>query len=254
MGIGVSWRVVAASAAGTTHISAGRACEDSYSAQVHVRPGASPVLSMFVADGAGSASHGGEGAAAAVEAAARFVAEACTPELDGKLARQCIVKVRRRLYTRAAKLGLAKRDFACTFLGLLSSPSATLLMQVGDGGIVVDVGAGPELPIAPVIGEYANMTSFVTDEDALDVLTAKRYPGPANRVAMFSDGLQRLALDLATLRPHGPFFERLFQVLGTAGDGKDAELQAALLRFLTSPAVNARTDDDKTLALAVLVA
>jgi hypothetical protein len=103
-------------------------------------------------------------------------------------------------------------------------------------------------------GEYANMTRFVTDEDALDALTTMIYPAPVSRVAVFTDGLERLAIDLSSLRPHAPLFDRLFGVLGSASKAKDDEIRAALVRFLNSPAVNERTDDDKSLALAIRIA
>lgn len=41
--------------------------------------------------------------------------------------------------------------------------------------------------------------------------------------------------------------------LSTVGDDRDEELQQALLRLLSGPAVHQRTDDDKALALAVLL-
>ena len=126
-------------------------------------------------------------------------------------------------------------------------------MQIGDGGIVVDVGNGLEVPVIPMSGEYANMTNFVTDEDAIDVLLTKTFLSKANRVAVFSDGMQRLALNMATNTAHEPFFEPLFRVLSTANTQQEELLQSALVEFLNSSSVNERTDDDKTLALAILV-
>ncbi len=103
-------------------------------------------------------------------------------------------------------------------------------------------------------GEYANMTQFVTDEDALDVLVTKDYSVPMTQVAVLTDGLQRLALNIAENTPHGPFFAPFFRALGACGPEKDEELHSALVRFLSSDAVNKRTDDDKTLALGIAVA
>jgi hypothetical protein len=137
---------------------------------------------------------------------------------------------------------------------VLSTPETTLVMQIGDGGAVIDVGAGLELAVAPMEGEYANSTRFVIDDDAADRLATCRYPHPVLRAAAFSDGIQRLALDLASGRPHAPLFERLFEVTAGAAPGREEELHAALVRFLNSPDVNERTDDDKTLALAVRTA
>ena len=157
------------------------------------------------------------------------------------------------MYKRQELQGLKARDFACTLLGVISSKLGTMVFQVGDGGVVIDVGAGLEVPIAPMAGEYANMTHFVTDEDAVNVLATKAFQSAAGRVAVFSDGLQRLALNMATNTAHEPFFAPFFKVLASASEAQEDELQAALARFLASPAVNERTDDDKTLALAVQI-
>jgi hypothetical protein len=148
-------------------------------------------------------------------------------------------------------LGLAARDFTCTFLGALSSPKGTLVLQIGDVGVVLDVGDGLELAVVPMVGEYANMTYFVTDEDAVDVLVTKTYPDPANRLAVFSDGLQRLALNMVTNTPHKPFFDPFFNGMLKAIPEQEDQLHPLLVKFLGSDPVNERTNDDKTLALAV---
>ncbi len=170
-----------------------------------------------------------------------------------EMAVELIMAVRDRLYAVAEKTRLTARDFACTFLGVISSPLGTLVLQIGDGGIVLDVGAGLEVPVVPMTGEYANMTHFVTDEDAVTVLATKVFVARAIRVAAFSDGLQRLALNMANNTAHEPFFAPFFKVLASSTAAQEDELQSALARFLSGPAVNERTDDDKTLALAVLV-
>ncbi len=249
----MTWRVVAASAVGTSHLATNTGCQDSCLAQVETDPSKPPLLTIFVADGAGSADHGGTGAELAIEAAAAFVAEYYTqPEfaLNDQWAVDCIQAVRAKIYATANQQGHKARDYACTFLGVVASPLGTLLMQIGDGGIVVDVGMGLTVPITPMSGEYANMTNFVTDENAIDVLKVVVLPTTAHKVAVFSDGIQRLALNMATNTAHEPFFTPFFAVLATATTAQEDHLQTELARFLNSPAVNERTDDDKTLALA----
>ncbi len=252
----MSWRVVNASEVGTSHLGVNRPCEDSSWASVDVTPAGVEVLSIFVSDGAGSAARGGDGAEMAVQAAADFMASKLAEAEFGfndALAVDLVVQVRSRIYAAAELQGLKARDFACTLLGVISSKLGTMVFQVGDGGVVIDVGAGLEVPIAPMAGEYANMTHFVTDEDAVNVLATKAFQSAAGRVAVFSDGLQRLALNMATNTAHEPFFAPFFKVLASASEAQEDELQAALARFLASPAVNERTDDDKTLALAVQI-
>jgi hypothetical protein len=253
----VSWLVVAASEIGTSHTENGRSCEDSCWAQVSVTKDGLPFLSIFVADGAGSAARGGEGAELAIAAAAGFIEKKLKLNefgLTDDLAVECVTAVRTVIDSQANAHGLKPRDFACTFLGVLSFQNGTLLMQVGDGGIAVDTGQGLEVPIEPMGGEYANMTSFVTDDNAISVLKTKDYSVAAVKIAVFSDGLQRLALNMAENTAYEPFFSPFFNVLAKSTPDQEDELQAALMRFLGSAAVNDRTDDDKTLALAVMTA
>lgn len=251
----MTWRVLASSQPGTSHTSSGKPCEDSCWAQVHQTAGGLPLLSVFVCDGAGSASRGGKGADEAIQAAAKFLEKYVAQVefgLNDEWAVGCITAVREHLYQLAAAENLVPREFACTFLGVIVVPTAALAFQIGDGGIVLDAGNGLELAVEPMSGEYANMTHFVTDDDAVTLLKSRVYQSQVTKVAAFSDGLQRLALNMTSNTPHEPFFAPFFKVLSTVGQDKEDELTAALVEFLNSERVNERTDDDKTLALALL--
>ncbi|WP_298829441.1 PP2C family serine/threonine-protein phosphatase [uncultured Piscinibacter sp.] len=250
----MTWRLVYASEVGTSHAHTGTPCQDSCWAQVDQLADGQPLLSLFVADGAGSAAKGGEGAELAIEAAAALIAKKVKQGefgLGDTLATDIVLAVRERIYAAAEIERLKARDFACTFLGVLSTSTGTLVLQVGDGGVVVDTGAGLEVAVVPMSGEYANMTHFVTDEDAVTVLATKSYPDRALKVAAFTDGVQRLALNMATNTPHEPFFSPFFNGMAKATAEQEDQLQGLLVKFLGSQPVNERTDDDKTLALAL---
>lgn len=209
---------------------------------------------MFAADGAGSAVCAEQGAEIAIEAALTYLDLLMhEPEfgLSDLLAVEFIKIIRDRIYTTAADKGRTARDFACTFLGLISSDQGTLAFQVGDGGIVLDTGSGLELAIPPMNGQYANMTYFVTDEDAIDHLASQPYPGRADRAAVFTDGVQMLAINMANQTVHEPFFTPFFGVLAHVDETKRSQLEPALARFLNSDQVNERTDDDKSMVIAV---
>lgn len=252
----MTWRLVHASEVGTSHLLTGASCQDSCWAQVGQLANGQPFLSVFVSDGAGSALKGGEGAEIAMEAAAAFIAKKLERGefgLSDTLATDIVLAVRERIYAAAETVNLKARDFACTFIGVLSWAQGTLVLQVGDGGVVLDTGSGLELAIVPMTGEFANMTNFVTDDNAVTVLITKAYPERALKVAAFTDGIQRLALNMAHNTPHEPFFAPFFKGMERATSEQEDMLQGLLIRFLSSQPVNERTDDDKTLALALWI-
>lgn len=102
----------------------GTPCQDSCWAQIDQLVDKEPLLSIFVSDGAGSAAKGGEGAELAIEAAAALIAKKLKQGefgLSDALATEIVIAVRECIYAAADAAGLKARDFACTFLGLLST-------------------------------------------------------------------------------------------------------------------------------------
>ena len=102
----------------------------------------------------------------------------------------------------------------------------------------------------PDSGEYTNSTYFITDESALNSLRINKVTTAINEIALFSDGLQHLALSYESKTPHSPFFEPMFAILRDKKDTNCDYLDQQLTHFLKSDSINARTDDDKTLILA----
>ncbi|WP_261566294.1 PP2C family serine/threonine-protein phosphatase [Frankia gtarii] len=255
----MTWRVIARSEVGTSHIKRSLPCDDDCLIAQYPLPGGDELLAVVVADGAGSAEHGGEGAQVAIAAvAATLQSHLGEPEnmLDASLAEILVTAAHDGIESRAASDNLQPRDFACTLLGVLAAPKlGTMAFQIGDGGIVLDVGNGLELAVVPMAGEYANMTYFVTQENFREVLAVRTFDSMATKISAFTDGLQGIALDLATDAPHEPFFRPFFTKLEAAADEDEEilldKLSLALGRFLQGPQVNERTDDDKTLAVAV---
>lgn len=249
----MSWRYAGAAAIGTSHALQQTPCQDAFHVEAFPLLGGGQLLMAFVADGAGSAASSDAGAALAVRAAAEYTLEEALLDdalFDAEFARALVAHVRAALAALAQERGQPLRDFACTFLGLIAQPAQTLVFQIGDGAIVLGDEQSLSLALDPMSGEYANMTYFLSDEDALERVVVAEL-GAVARIALFSDGLQRLALNAADQSPHLPFFAPFFKTLATATTASRAQLDEALARFLSSPAVNERTDDDKTLVLAL---
>ena len=249
------WRIVQASSTGTSHIEHGEVCQDEYFAGVFDTPGGEAYFLGLVSDGAGSASHGGRGASIVCEAGSvvieQLVREVVSLSgLTSEAVTSWVVAIRQRICQAAEAEGLASRDFACTLLGAVIGTNTAAFFQVGDGAIVIGDGDSFAPVFWPETGEYANMTYFVTDEDALAHLRVEISLSPPDEVAMFSDGLQRLALVYESRTAYTPFFEPMFSVLRKADLAACGTLSDQLARFLSSPKVNERTDDDKTLVLA----
>lgn len=255
----MTWRVIARSEVGTSHIKRSLPCDDDcLIAQYPLRDGGE-LLAVVVADGAGSAQHGGKGAQVAIAAVAAALQSHMGESentLDASLAEILVTAAHDKIESRAASDNLRPRDFACTLLGVFAAPRlGTMAFQIGDGGIVLDIGNGLELAVVPMAGEYANMTHFITQENFREILAVRTFDSMATKISVFTDGLQGIALDLTADAPHKPFFMPFFTKLEAAA-GEDEEvlldkLSLALARFLQGPQVNERTDDDKTLAIAV---
>ena len=245
------WRFIAASTAGTSHVVSSRPCEDAYIIFEQVAPDGSPFLFAAVADGAGSAANAQIGSHIAVEIAAASALSlwrTSNPFPHERSPLSFSMQFAAPLIQPRAE-GAEPRDFATTFLAAVCAGGRTTLIQIGDGVIACDFGEGLHIPIRPMCGEYANQTRFITDEDAFSIATASTTNALPIRLALMSDGLQRLAINMSTSTPHEPFFSPFFSALASATDDVIPTLTIALQRFLESPQVNARTDDDKTLVV-----
>ncbi|SOY52703.1 conserved hypothetical protein [Cupriavidus taiwanensis] len=161
-----------------------------------------------------------------------------------------VIAIQEAVRRAAAAVEATPRDYACTLVGAVVGTCNAVFFQIGDGAIVVSNRVAQGVVFWPEAGPYANMTHFVTDEDALDHLCIEMASVEVEEIALFSDGLQRLALAFDTRLPHHPFFDPMFGVLRSKKLEECEAVSAQLSKFLSSPQVNERTDDDKTLILA----
>lgn len=243
------WKAVYVSDRGTAHKADRSPCQD----VCRVRQVES-VLIAVCADGAGSASHAHIGADLACWC---FVEHLSAVAQSGKV-RDGVTRedaigwcqiIRDALTRRAERLQVPVRDLACTLLGAVVGDSSAVFLQIGDGAMVVSEGHGYETVFWPQSGEYANTTNFLTDPEFERSLEFSVRIGPITEVAAFTDGLERLILRFADRTVHSPFLQPMFTAMRSAAEMGD--YFKALRRFLHSERVNERTNDDKTLILAV---
>jgi hypothetical protein len=253
-GTGNNWQFAAGQQRGSSHEATGGVCEDAYS----VRLPAPDLLVIAVADGAGSAQHAQTGATAASErGAAQLCArlESAGATLDDltleEILREAMGVALEAIQEEAVLRQVSDRELATTLILVIAHPEFIAAAQIGDGATVIADASGEILSLTvPAPGEYINEVVFLTSVNAIQAAQVKIRRGRANRVAVFTDGLQMLGLQWPEFAPHEGFFTPLFDFIAGAAD----ELQATkeLETFLSSEKIAALTDDDQTLVLAAL--
>ena len=245
------WKYVAASMIGTSHLkSKDGVCQDAH------RCAFSPDVDRLVcvvSDGAGSASRSAEASRLVTDRVADLLGKAPEEDLHTEgYARRMVSELRLAIEELAESHDLPLRQFACTLLVAIVTDSTCTFWQLGDGAICFRQSGieGYRVAIWPSKGEYANTTYFITDPDAASELEWDSVEMEVADIAVFSDGLERLALDFKTQEAHSKFFSGFFPHLYDKEAGIVVSIQTQLAAFLASDRVNSKTDDDKTLILA----
>jgi serine/threonine protein phosphatase PrpC len=242
------WRCLAASVMGTSHISQGRPCQDA-NATVVTDDGS---LIVAVADGAGSAKRAEEGSQCVVQCATKYLREKLADSKPQSI-EQCEELIREAF--RRARSGLEEiapgenlDDVATTLLLTVVTDGWLSTIQIGDGAVVCRTPSGA-IRVLSKLGdhEYLNETTFLTSPDYQRYLHIVTVPSEEiSGLAMLTDGIELLAIRYADNTGHEPFFRSVFEftenIVSTDGELAD---------FLASERVCERTDDDKTLVLAV---
>jgi len=246
----MSWRWAAASKIGTSHVKQGTRKQDAYAC---FEP-APATLCAIVCDGAGSAQFGGQGASVICRSLITGLREHFRQgrELPSdELIWSLIDQARDMLSAAAEKRYLSRRAFASTLLLAIASKAEALTVHVGDGAIVARDSQGCWRALSwPENGEYASTTYFLTDDPSPRARIV-RWVEKFDAFAVFSDGIEDLALDQKAQTAHEPFFRSMSKPLDTSTEtGRSVGLSRALTDFLGSERVCERTDDDKTLILA----
>ncbi len=250
-----AWRVVGASVIGTAHTRAGMPCQDAH--RWLVLPDGSLVIT--VADGAGSAARADEGAHLAVDAAIAALTDLLQEGLPtdettwSAVAIEAFGAAHAAIDTHAEGMHTTIRDYATTLTIVVATDGQLVVGQIGDGLAVAEGDDGEMfVAVSPQRGEYANEVALLTMPEAVENVAVALFTTPVRAVAVTTDGLLRLAVRLPSYAPHVPFFRPLFAFLKETTDAVTAD--RALAAFLASERIAQRTDDDKTLVLAVRVA
>jgi hypothetical protein len=250
------WKYTCASVPGKAHTGRGEEGQDSCRAGT-VQLGEADFFIGIAADGAGSTTDGGRGAD--IACGTLYTQIAGTLRETGNLSlvtdemvKDWIAAARLAISAEAQARGKPLREYACTLLGSVAGKGGAIFFQIGDGAIVTGTGAEYQTLFWPEQGEYANTTYFVTDEQYQDHLHILHTEVP-DKLALFTDGLQNLVLSFALKKAHAGFFQPLFLALEQHPENGFDDFSAQLAIFLCREDINQRSDDDKTLVLAVTI-
>ncbi len=249
----MSWQVIGKSVKGTSHTATGNECEDAARFDIVQDENGDDVLLCCASDGAGSALYAAEASATVTQEVVKRMAAwlQSGKELDESAVYAVLEDVYDILQKQATAVEAELNDFSCTLLGCCIAPAQAIFFQLGDGAIARLTDSGYAHIWWPDNGEYQNATSFLIDDPNFGSLKILVLDEPVDEVALFTDGLQMLALNYEQQQIHQPFFNALFPSLRLADAAeKRTILNRRLEEYLDSTAINARTDDDKTLLLA----
>lgn len=286
------WQICSVTVTGPSHAQMGEGCQDRCG--IGTAGPVGEVLLLAIADGAGSAKYGAEGAALVVETwLAHFTAlfsekkkeptqeappveteqhdspaplsdagpaadadsqpdhESGPAALSEEGFRLEALEVLRHVREGAQRLAEARGcdagEFNATLLGAVLLPGASFFGQVGDGCWVGSNGTCLGCLTWPTAGEFASQTVFAGSRSAPEVLQCVVTGPEVRAIAGFTDGVERIALQLAQQLPEPGFFGPVFESVRQSGSALERELAA----FLESERVCAESDDDKTLLILV---
>lgn len=247
----MTWQVIYASVAGTSHLSRNIPCQDAYRFEVLADY---DCIVAAVADGLGSASKSDQGAILAAETAVLAISETCLKqfptnvELWKKILINAIQHARQALVEKSQVLQVPLRDLATTLIVVVVTPTWLSIAHIGDGVVVIQREEGKLLTISPPEQrEYVGEVTPLTTPEIIEHVRFRVEPINVQCIAMMTDGLQHLSTNLATSLPYEPFFTPFFEVVCQPVDCAEASQQ--LSSFLASKRVCERTDDDKTLLI-----
>lgn len=251
------WRFAHASAIGLAHINQNTNCQDRFACRTIKTKNESEILIAVVADGAGSAEKGFQGAEKACELFTAEISDflssqdASVRSLNADFGKRWIGYFQQKIAEIAKTEGKNLRDYATTLVGAVIGENCAVFYQVGDGGSVFSATGEAKsyrFGVAPAESLYVNMTDFLTDETAFESLRFEMIEDAVEDVILFSDGIFAVAVDYQTNQPHEPFLMPMIAPLRNAANLDN--LNEKLENFLASPKLNEKTDDDKTIILA----
>ena len=246
------WFYAGASVRGSSHEVNGSICQDI----IHVEAlgPERDILIIAISDGAGSASHADEGAKIVVEEWVAFsknlIANNPQPatvisDIDRKDIENLMLAIQARVTESSTRHQVNPSEYSATMLGAIVHSRGGVVAQVGDGCWVLRSNDVLACASWPQGGEFVGQTVFATSKSASDFIQLATLPPEFDMLVGFTDGIERMAIDLAAMLPSSQFFLPLARGLRDLG----TNAENALREFLASDRVCAVTDDDKSIVV-----
>jgi hypothetical protein len=253
------WQVIAASVKGEGHIKTNLPCQDSNGYEI-----TDEYFVAVVSDGLGSERYADVGSNTIVKSAVEFIKNTLQEKLPQnisdweKVLRECSLYTRNALEEKSSAEKLNIREYGATFIVVIGTQDWLAIAHLGDGAVVVGFHNGHmEVVSKPQQQEFDNEVIPLTATNSLKSIkyTVKKITkrthliskARIHRIAIMTDGLQKLALNIQSGEPYIPFFKPFFEAFDQPIDSIEESIQ--LEKFLSSNEVNRRTNDDKTLLI-----
>lgn len=226
-------------------------CQDVAAGRVLVDGSGQPLgLALSVADGAGSAQYGGEGARLAADG---FVEKVAQATLQGETVNRhmlcnLIADVRGSILEHAATYDHPAYQYASTLVTAVTLWNETFYTLVGDGTAVCSMDGRLLAPVWPDEMEHLNTPTFLIAENLNEVLKVRRLAGRVEHIFLMTDGLQYIVVESKSQRPQASFFNLAFGELAHKVDGESAFINEWLSGLLKSEHIQSRTNDDTSIA------
>lgn len=260
------WKTIVKCAVGVSHQQQNLPCQD-YGDYSIFR---NKIVIGAVSDGAGSAKYSEIGSKIAVNTAISFLKDyfdrlmensKLYPEKQRRnipsvnqahdVYNDLLKAVLKGINEEAQRLNCSNQDLACTLLVFFANYNSICAMQIGDGFIAVrPVDEDLQLLFTPDKGEYINETTFVTSSNAFEEMQVKVLEKSCSFICASTDGLEKVAINFKDWQPFPPFFNPLEEYMKETAETEEDDQY--IIDFLNSERLNARTNDDKTLLLALL--
>ncbi len=248
----MSIRIFGASVIGPLHVQKNLPCQDAWAFSAAL----SGTGVIAVADGLGSASKSEVGARLAVDTAVASVKEAfaiadSVAPLD-QIGLAAVKHAREALEKRSSEEECSLKDLACTMIVAALSQGCLAVAHIGDGAVVAQTADGLLLISGPGESEYANEVVPLTAIDWQESLRIVDGISGVRSLAVFTDGCQRAAFRKheETFEPFEGFFRPIFSYAHELTDIAEGEKEIQAL--LSSKKICENSEDDKTLAIAVM--